>query len=217
MHVAVPRRTSVAGDQLRLLVLASAPDGCEAIDLASGALVRAVYPERARVPFAAYDVVSAEVLGEDDLETPYAPEQVQLATVPEVEGRLRGRRVERSLRLVHQPRSGHLLGFAGPGVQFWTLEGDQPSVAVVQPSAGPTVVRTARGLRCRFAWRGLDHDLPLTDGALARRLENAGGNRFSGEGLARLLGARPTRLVVALTPPARGYCYKVVAALLPRP
>jgi hypothetical protein len=215
--VVVPRRTSVAGDELRLLVLASSPTGCDGIDLASGALVRAIYPERARTPFRPYDIVSAALLGEDELETPYAPEQVQLASVPEVEGQLTGRRAERYLRLAHQPRNGHLLGFPGPAVPFWTLEGDRPSMAVVEPAAGPAVVRTARDLRCRFVWRGLDHELPLVDRGVAAKLDAAGGTRFTGDSLTRLLGARPTRVLIALTPPMGGYCYKAVAALLPHP
>jgi hypothetical protein len=40
--------------------------------------------------------------------------------------------------------------------------------------------------------------------------------RCGGRDLDRLLGHPPDRLLVALTPPVQGYCYKAVMAVLPK-
>ena len=87
----------------------------------------------------------------------------------------------------------------------------------MQPTAGPAVLATHRGYRCQFSWRGIDHDLPLGDARLAAVLEQSGRRGFTGDALAHLLGNRPSRVVVALSAPHGGYCYKVVAGLLPKP
>ena len=51
-------------------------------------------------------------------------------------------------------------------------------------------------VRCRFPWRTLVHDLPV---AVARGVS---------------LPRAAERVVVALTPPVGGHCYKVVTGLL---
>jgi len=145
------------------------------------------------------------------------PEAADLADAPQRVGRLTGRRAERYLRPLLHPSGNHLLGFPTPTVPYWTLEGDRPSVALLQPDAGPAVKRTPAGFLCRFAWRGADHDLPLDDAVAAQRLERSGATRFTSGDLCRWLGFRPHLMLVAFSPPHHGNCYKVVAALLPRP
>jgi hypothetical protein len=48
-------------------------------------------------------------------------------------------------------------------------------------------------------------------------LERARRDRLSGKDLESALGFRPHYLVVVLSRPRDGHCYKTVAALLPRP
>lgn len=86
----------------------------------------------------------------------------------------------------------HLLGFAGPAVPCWTLTGERASVAVIAPKTRPVV----QGGECRFQWCDIPHVLPVLPAALAD------------------CPARPRRLLVALSPPRAGHCYKVVAGIL---
>ena len=200
---------------VRLLVLAAGTAGCAGVDLASGALVRAQFQERTREALRPYDVVEAQRV--DDDRAVFAADSVVVAGAPRRTGRLRGRRAERFLRPLLHPPTEHLLGSAGATVPFWTLRHDQPSVALVTPQADPVVERGADGLRCRFRWRRLEYVLPLDDPHMAAAITHPAATRLSARTLARALGWRPHRLVVALTPPHEGHCYKVVAAVLPRP
>ena len=194
------RRRSEPGTDLQLLVLAATADGCIAIDTESGALVRASYalPEGIELELqpACFDVVTASIAPRDDPDLePTLPEAVELSGPPHRIGRLSRRKADRLLRpLVHPPREP-LLGIVGPEVAFWELRGNRPTVAVVEPERPPAVVRRGpgSGLRCRFQWRGTGQELPL----MAPPITPA------------------RRLLVALTPPVQGRCYKVVAGLLP--
>ena len=82
------------------------------------------------------------------------------------------RRAERWLRPLLHPRRQPLLGITGPAIPFWDLDGAHPSVAIVEPDRGPIVHEGAGSPKCRFAWRGLWHELPLTGPVLpgARRM-----------------------------------------------
>jgi hypothetical protein len=192
------RRSSVPGTTLELLVLSPGIDGCIGVDMQSGALVRAAYPpslieDPPTFMPGLFDILAASIADpEDDLE-PTLPESVELAELPRPIGRLSRRKADRLLRpLVHPPREP-LLGIPGPAVAFWELRGNRPTVAVVEPEQPPAVVRRPQGNRCRFLWRGMGQDLPLVAPP-----------------------ASPARrLLVALTPPVQGRCYKVVAGFLP--
>ena len=215
MRLAVPCRTTVPGAELRLLVLASSRRGLIGVDLDSGAFVRAHHPDRdALAPF---EVVTGRIAEGEPFVSPHEPEAADLADAPQRVGRLTGRRAERYLRPLLHPSGTHLMGFPTPTVPYWTLEGDRPSVALLQPDAGPAVKQTPAGFLCRFAWRGADHDLPLDDAVAVQRLERSGATRFTSGDLCRWLGFRPHLMLVAFSPPHHGNCYKVVAALLPRP
>ena len=188
------------GTTLQLLVLTATGDGCIGVDMASGALVRAAYPElegaAIDLDVGCFDIVAAPIAPpvDDDLE-PTLPEAVELAAVPTRVGRISRRKAERLLRPLIHPQSEHLLGIPGPTVPFWELRGNHPTVALVEPERPPAVVRrpSGAGLRCRFLWRGAGQELPL----MAPPISPA------------------RRLLVALTPPVDGRCHKVVAGLLP--
>ncbi|MGH9286317.1 MAG: hypothetical protein ACRD0M_11695, partial [Acidimicrobiales bacterium] len=133
----------MADARRELLVLAAGPGGCAAVDLASGALVRAHYPARTQPDLVPYDVLAAQPGGDDT--AAFAPDSLVLATVPERVGHLRGRAVERWLRPLVYPPTEPLLGFSAPSVPFWALADDRPSLALVAPSAGPVVERGRAG------------------------------------------------------------------------
>ncbi len=191
---ALPGRPRTPGTDVRILVLAADTHGVMGVDLGSGAAVRAHHPEPAMVVPNQFDLVVAPLAATDDPPDPCQPEAVELAGPPEQFGHLEGRRAERWLRPLLHPHGVPLLGFAGPAVPFWQLDGGRPSMALVP--ARPMVVRTQAGLRCRFVWRNLVHDLAM---------EGPGG-------AGRAADAR--RLLVTLTQPRAGHCYKVVSALL---
>jgi hypothetical protein len=197
-----------------MLVLAPQPDGCVGIDLESGAFVRALFPP-GEGPLNAFDVTSAPI--GDPLNPPdtVRPEAVPLAAAPEKIGSLSPRRAERYLQALRHPPHGPLLGFAGVNVPYWTLVGDRPSLALVEPTEGPLVLAGPGGYEVRFGWQGTVHQLPLGDRRLAHELYRLRRRRSSPRELTRVMGYRPGRLLVVVAGPTDGYCTKQVAALLP--
>lgn len=147
------------------------------------------------------------------------PETVHATAPP---GRLRHepgrRRLRRALARSLAPEVGDLLGFPGSSRSYWTLEGTCGSVAVVQPRS--LVVARGQGTgewRVRFRWGPTLNDLALVDAAALESLGGTKRRQLSGVALHKRLGWQPYYLVVALSGPRDGYCYKVVAGMLPRP
>lgn len=161
------------------------------MQLDTGALVTARW-EEPTTGLAPLVIARARVAVDQSDADPVRPEEVTLDAPPRPLGPATRRRAERLLRAVLHPSDEHLLGIAGPATPYWALDGNRPSIAVVAPSAAPVV----SGSLCRFRWRNLVHALPVLPQALATR------------------PAHPRRLVVTLSAPRRGYCYKVVVALL---
>ena len=189
--VTIAGRTSLAGGDVDLLVLAGGQRWCAAIHLDTGALVTARWdmPVDGLTPML---VARARVADDQSQVDPARPEEVTLDTPPRPLGQASRRRAQRLLRDVLHPVADHLLGFPGPATPYWTLDGTRPATTVVAPSSTPVV---ARGV-CRFRWRNATHALPVLPHALTTRPRH------------------PRRLVVTLSAPREGYCYKVVAALL---
>lgn len=201
--------------RVRLLLLAGDVAGGGAVDLGTGALLRVRWSVRRSEPFSPYEVIEADRAWDET--SPFAADSI-VASDPVVVGRMRGRRARRLLKPLVPPPNAPLLGAVTPTVPYWTLRGDQPSLTVVHPDAGPVVERDpALRLRCRFRWRRLDHDLPLDDPVLDEQLSHPTATRLTGATLARALGWKPEHLLVALTPPREGVCHKVVGGLIPRP
>ncbi|MDP9402740.1 MAG: hypothetical protein M3P85_05270 [Actinomycetota bacterium] len=195
MAVTTARQTSLVGADVRLLVLAAGRQWCAAIDLGSGALVSAEWRAPAPAALPRLSIVGARLAGDgvDEGEgDPMRPEAMTLAGPPQPIGRMARRRARRWLRPLLHPAAEHILGFAGPAVPYWTLTGERASVAVVAPPTPPVVA----GGECRFEWRNTTHVLPVLPAALAA------------------CPPRPRQLLVALSPPRAGHCYKVVAGLL---
>jgi hypothetical protein len=189
------RRCAEDGAELNLLVLSVSALGLAAVDLASGAVVRTGSGVLDGVHLRPYDVVGACLAADAEPLDPTQPEAVALAAAPRLLHRITPRRADRWLRPLLHPERAHLLGFAGPSIPFWELDGSRPSVAV---AAAPASLRMGDDglLRCRFLWRTLVHDLPV---AVSRSAS---------------LPNEAARVVVALTAPVEGHCYKVVTGLL---
>lgn len=193
MAVTIVGRTSLAGEEVELLLLAGGQRWCAAIHLDTGALVSARWSEPAPSDLAPLVVARARVAADQGDTDPVRPEELVLSSAPRPVGQIGSRRrVDRLLRPILHPPGEHLLGFPGAAAPYWTLTGERPSVAVVAPHPAPVVT----GGQCRFRWRNINHALPVLPRALDAR------------------PARPARLVVTLSAPRAGHCYKVVAALL---
>ncbi len=215
MRADVRFRVTVAGAELRMLVLAPRPSGCVGVDLDSGAFVRAGFPSATDEPFAPLDLVAAEIGDPIDPPDPSQPEAVQLSGVPRRVGRVGARRVGRWLTPLHHPPQAPLLGFAGSRIPYWTLVGDRPSLALVVPSAAVEVRLGPNGYECTFGWQGATHQFPLVDPFLLATLRHLERRHMGAHDMARVLGYRPGRILVVLSEPHDGYCWKEVAALLP--
>ncbi len=215
MRTMLPHRVAVAGAQLRMLVLAADVGGCVGVDMESGAFVRAMFRGAADDHLAPFDVAVGEITEPPRPVDQSRPESVALAAPPRRTGSITPRRAERWLEPLRHPRRGSLLGFSGRAVPYWTLAGDRPSLTLVELAAGPQVRRGPFGYECRFIWQGARHQLPLLDHRALARLDEVGWPRYSARDVHHLLGHRVRHLLVVLTPPHQGYCYKVVASLLP--
>jgi hypothetical protein len=200
-----------------MLVLAADPSGCVGVDLDSGAFVRASYTPAAVRPPELFDIVTGRIGDASQPLDVSRPESLRLEAPPVVDGQMSPRKAARWLDPLVHPRRGPVLGFSGRAVPYWTLAGDRPSLTLLDVASAPHVRLAEGGYECRFTWQTARHQYPLGDRRLATQLEAVGWPRYSGRELHRLLGWKVRRLLVVLTPPHEGYCYKVVAALLPAP
>lgn len=218
-----PKRTLAylePGSMNPMVVLASTAEDTVAIDLASGALLRLRIPwmEGMDSPLRAFDVLEVPGDVEPVPEDLAQPEALTLAAPPRQVGTLRSRRVRSMLQRLQVPQSGPLLGFRGLAAPYWEFAAESPSVALVVPSRGPQLIRrSADGAPwIRFGWERDDVWLPLDDPSSARALQAAHRDVLAGKELATALGYRPQYLLVALSRPIDGHCYKVCRAVLPR-
>jgi hypothetical protein len=204
----------------RYLVLACRPEDTVAIDLGTGAVtrLRVAWGEGSEPDLAPFEVVDATLSADPERDDLAQPEAVTVSGEPSRVGSLGGRRARRIMRHVVAPVERHLLGFPGTSAPYWEFRGMRPSVAVVVPSRGPLLFRRRDdSVWVRFGWPTSDNWLAVEDRRAVAALWTARRDRLSGRDLAAALGYRPHFLVVALSPPVAGHCYKTVAAILPRP
>ena len=205
------------------MVLVTGPEDTVAVDLRTGAFVRlrgahGSTPDEEGDGIVAFDGVDATWAADPQRDDPAQPEAVDIEGRPQLVGALRGRRARRVLKRLLAPAQQHLLGFAGTAAPYWEFNGMRPSVVLVAPSRGPLLFRRPDGsVWARFGWPGSDHWLPVEDRRGLASLWASGRLRLSGKALDGALGFRPQYLVVALSRPRQGHCYKTVAAFLPRP
>ena len=205
----------------RCMVLSCSPDDTVAVEFATGAIIRlrVDWGEGREPDFTPFEVVDAVLAGDLQRDDLAQPEAVSVEGVPEHVGELGGRRARRVLRHLVAPTEQHLLGFPGTSAPYWQFRGMRPSVALVVPSRGPLLFRrrTDDSIWVRFGWPRSDNWLPVEDRRAMAALWATRRDRLSGKDLANALGFRPHFLVVALSKPVGGHCYKTVTAILPRP
>ena len=186
-----------------LLILASGGGALVGVDLATGGLIRTPLPADCwPLPF---DVVATTLAPPTDGD-PTQPDALDLVEPLEVVGRLRAKKAERFVRPLLHPDGVPILGLVSTAAPYWTIRGDHPSVAVLDPNAPVEIIRHGKRLHCFFTWMGNVNDLPIVDRRVAISMAQRGQTSLR---IRR-------RFVVALTPPIQGNCYKVVAGLLPR-
>lgn len=207
-HPAFHKPVVPVGARVRLLLLAPGDGEAACIDLDTGGLVwatwdvenSAVVPIRLRP----LDVVSGRSVVNPSPLDPLRPETVELVDAPVAIGKLRGRRAQKLLTPLHHPEKDQILGFAGPATPYWTLAGDHPSMTIVNPYGEIVLCPSDEGVAVRFRFRGVVHEMPCTDPVAYDAVEKKRG----------AVKAK-RRLLVTLSPPYLGHCYKVVSALLP--
>lgn len=212
-------RLDLSGAQLRLLILAERPNEYLAVDLASGALVRAYGATATETgPKHVLDVVKVELGDNEHASDLSQPEAITIAGPPRTVRRVRPGRVKRYLRALVAPSSQPLLGFPAPSTPYWTFDGTRPSVALVKPDDGPYIEwrESDDTLWAGFRWGAGRYVLPVDDARLSSAIADSGKDSLSGRALGRALGHNPHYLLVALGPPRNGHCYKTLAAILPR-
>jgi hypothetical protein len=203
-----------ATDEMQLLVLASGRRSTVGVDLASGTLLRTHHPA---VPerLERFSIASATIAHWQQ-QRPEQPESVDFVDSPSQTGRLVGWKADRVLRQLLHPRGRYLLGAQGPTVPCWMLDGNRPSVSIVEPETPLTVIVSERGVRARFGWNRHWVEAPLEDPEVLARLDWLPNSPLQGRALTSALGFRPDRMVLAWSRPRSGHCYRVVAGLLPR-
>jgi hypothetical protein len=214
------RVPTAGGSTLHLLVLSSTLEDTTVVDLATRTVmrVRVAWPEGHEPDIATFDVVEVTLADDPERDDLAQPEATTVTDLPRHVGTLRGRHLRKLLsRLVASP-DGPLLGFPGPSAPYWEFRGFRPSVALIEPTRRPQLLRRHGdgSTWVRFGWDRDDVWLPVEDRNAARALDAARRDRLSGKSLATALGFEPQYLLVTVSPPRDGHCYKVCAAVLPR-
>jgi hypothetical protein len=214
------RVPTAAGSTLHLLVLSSTLEDTTVVDLATRTVlrVRVPWPEGYEPDISTFDVVEVTLADDPERDDLAQPEATTVADLPRHVGTLRGRHVRKLLRRMVATPDGPLLGFPGASAPYWEFRGFRPSVALIEPTRSPQLIRrSADGSTwVRFGWDREDVWLPVEDRRAARALDAARRERLSGKSLSSALGFEPQYLLVTVSPPRDGHCYKVCAAVLPR-
>ncbi len=211
-------RALVVGAEVRLVVLAQSDGELCAIDRASGAFVRVDLDGSEQPPLHRYDIVSAELSVADEIPDPARPEAARASAPLRPMGRLRGRRARRFMSSLVLPPGQALLGFPGPSTTYWDIGGTDPSLALIKAERGPQLIlREDQTVRARFVWSGMEHQLPVSDPDLVEAMRSSQRTRLASPQLDEALGFKTAYLLVALSPPHEGHCYKTLAAALPNP
>src|SRR5580704_13770952 len=214
------RIPTTGGSKLHLLVLASTVEDTTVVDLATGTImrVRVPWPENHEPDITVFDVVEVTLADDPERDDLAQPEATTAADLPRHVGTLRGRQLRKLLRRMVATPEGPLLGFPGPSAPYWEFRGFRPSVSLIEPTRSPQLIRRQadRSTWVRFGWDREDVWLPVEDRHAARALDAARRERLSGKSLATALGFEPQYLLVTVSQPRDGHCYKVCSAVLPR-
>ena len=214
------RVPTAGGSTLHLLVLSSTLEDTTVVDLATRTVmrVRVPWPEGYEPDISTFDVVEVTLADDPERDDLARPEATTVADLPRHVGTLRGRHLRKLLRRLVASPDGPLLGFPGPSAPYWEFRGFRPSVALIEPTRRPQLIRRQGDgtTWVRFGWDRDDVWLPVEDRNAARALDAARRERLSGKSLSTALGFEPQYLLVTVSPPRDGHCYKVCAAVLPQ-
>jgi hypothetical protein len=218
---------------IRCVLLSPGPGEWAAVDVKSGAILRArpdAYPfqrslsddarrDRMRQRPGSILEVLEITLGEDhEPPDPSRPEAVVLASEPVAVGKLRTRQARRLLAsLAERAQTRPLLGGIGPSVAYVDIDPGAPSIAILAPEKCPNLIVGRDVLSCRFPLGGATERLPLSTDHEGMRRQLATDTTLERAGLLALLGYEPRYLVAALAPPERGHARKIIIGMLPRP
>ncbi|MCL4312542.1 MAG: hypothetical protein M1131_00130 [Actinobacteria bacterium] len=216
------------GTQLQIYVLAATNELSAGIDLASGALTRlslagsgdgkSVFLNSKIGPL---DTVVATVAGEElqEVDDPSEPDSIAVEALELRRVHLRRRRLRRFLDALIPNPEQPLLGFHGPATSYGDRDGTQPSLTLINTNGEIAVVRRSayEPLIARFPWGPRLHELVIEDPLSQGVIPEDRYGRLSGRALEKALGFKPSYLVISLTKPRKGHCYKVISAILPRP
>jgi hypothetical protein len=137
------RVPTAGGSTLHLLVLSSTREDTTVVDLATRTVmrVRVPWPPEHDPDIGTFDVVEVTLADDPERDDLAQPEATTVADLPRHVGTLRGRRLRKLLeRLVASP-DGPLLGFPGPSAPYWEFRGFRPSVALIEPTRKPQLIR----------------------------------------------------------------------------
>jgi hypothetical protein len=208
------------GSTLHLLVLSSTREDTTVVDLLTRTVmrIRVPWPDTHQPDIGPFDVVEVTLAPDPERDDLAQPEATTVTDLPRLVGTLRGRQVRKLLRRMVASPEGPLLGFPGPSAPYWEFRGFRPSVALIEPTRRPQLIRRAsdKSTWVRFGWNRDDVWLPVEDRHAARALDAARRERLSGKTLSTALGFEPQYLLVTVSPPRDGHCYKVCAAILPQ-
>ncbi|HEY1830855.1 MAG TPA: hypothetical protein VGG38_11465 [Acidimicrobiales bacterium] len=214
------RIPTAGGSTLHMLVLSSTVEDTTGVDLTTRTVlrVRVPWPAGHEPDVGTFDVVEVTLAEDPERDDLAQPEATTVTDLPRHVGTLRGRHVRKLLRRMVANSDGHLLGFPGPSAPYWEFRGFRPSVALIEPTRRPQLIRRQldQSTWVRFGWKREDIWLPVEDRNATRALDAARRERLSGKAMATALGFEPQYLLVTVSPPRDGHCYKVCAAILPR-
>ncbi len=164
-----------------------------------------------------FDVIQVSAITKPKELDPAKPEYIELiGNIRSTGKRLRKRKVHKLLKPLISKGKSPLLGFRGPSTSYWTLSGFQPSLAIVIPQRGPLLIRRKDGSAwVRFGFGQFVEELMVQDRSIQAALTDTARSRFVGKQLNQFLGWKPKYLVIGLTSPVNGHCYKKVLGLLP--
>ena len=131
------------GSTLHLLVLSSTVEDTTVVDLATRTVmrVRVPWPEGYEPDITLFDVVEVTLADDPERDDLAQPEATTAADLPRHVGTLRGRQLRKLLRRMVATPEGPLLGFPGPSAPYWEFRGFRPSVALIEPTRSPQLIR----------------------------------------------------------------------------
>jgi hypothetical protein len=207
-------RPTAPGSLIHVLILSPSRSVTVGVDLGSGAFVRMVHeaPKDSQNAPRYGDVAVGRLSSQDD-GFALPNEDVFLGQPLKTVGHMRPRQLEKTLQPLHHPDGKPLFGCEGPALPMWSVN-TVPAIALIEPKTDLAVTMTESGAAVRFGWRGYTYQMPLEDRRVLRRLDWLPNSPVGGRALAEVIGFFPNRLLLGLSEPVNGYCYKTAVALL---